>query len=121
MSIYALEFPMFQPAMRVITAITNSTAALVTTSFANQYISGEIVRIVMPFEHGYYTWGMEQIDNLTGTIDVINDTQFYIDIDTTYFEPFITPGIYNQMPCVVPIGQINSMLTAATRNILNPS
>jgi len=121
MSIYALRFPIFLPAMRVITAITNSTTALVTTSFANQYISGEIVRIVMPFSKGYYPWGMKQIDNLTGTIEVINDTQFYIDIDTTYFEPFVTPSIYYQVPCVVPIGQINSMLTASTRNILNPS
>lgn len=127
MAISAIRFPNFLPAMRIITNITNGNPALVTTSFANDYITGEIVRIVMPYQDGYYPWGMQQINNQTGTISIVNSTQFYIDIDTTYYEPFVVPEedvtdrFTTQLPQVVPIGEVNSILTAATRNVLNPT
>lgn len=115
---FAIQFPTYLPAMRIIANITNGKPAIVTTSFSNSYISGEIVRIVMPFVHGYSTWGMQQINNQTGTIEVIDDTNFYIDIDTTVYEPFVSFTAGPQRPCVVPIGEINSMLEAATKNVL---
>lgn len=125
MAIFANPIPIFQPAMRIITNITNANPAVITTSFANQFKSGTIVRIVMPFEHGYYPWGMAQINNQQETIEVISSTTFFIDIDTSRYDPFYTPGFgqlgYDQRPCVVPIGEINSILSAATVNILNPS
>ena len=68
--IFADPFPIFLPAMRIITDITRSNPAIVTTSFDNDYISG------------------------LGS---------------------------NQRPCVVPVGEINRILTGATVNILNPS
>jgi hypothetical protein len=122
--IFADPFPIFLPAMRIITDITRSNPAIVTTSFDNDYISGLIVRIVVPFVAGYWPWGMNQINNHTGTIEVIDSTHFYIDIDTTTYDPFNTPfsGLgSNQRPCVVPVGEINRILTGATVNILNPS
>ena len=61
---------------------------------------------------------MEQINLLKGTINVINGSQFYIVLDTTNFDPFVTPELYNQLPYVVPIGEVNEILTAATRNVL---
>lgn len=127
MAISAIRFPTYQPAMRIITDITNSYPALVTTSFANDYITGEIVRIVMPYQDGYYPWGMQQINNQKGTISVVNATQFYIDIDTTHYEPFVVPEedvtdrFTTQLPQVIPIGEVNSTLAAATRNVLNPT
>ena len=118
-NIFAIEFPTYLPAMRIITAITNANPALVTTSFAHNYVTGEIVRMSVPYEHGDYPWGMNEIDGMQGTIAVINATQFNIDIDTTLFEPFVTPaGSPTQRPYVVPIGEINSTLAAAVRNVL---
>ena len=124
MSIYADPNPVFLPAMRIITNITQSKQAVITTSFANNYISGLIVRIVMPFVAGYWPWGMEQINNLTGEITIIDSTNFSIDIDTTDFYPFINvvSGLgVNQRPCVVPIAEINSILYGATVNQLQPT
>lgn len=126
MSISALQFPNFQPAMRIITNITNSNPAVITTSFDNQYVTGTIVRIDIPTQDGYYPWGMRQISGQTGTITVINPTQFSITIDTTAYEPFMTPttlpdGVTRfttQLPQVVPIGEDNSILTAAVVNVL---
>lgn len=120
--IFAIEFPTYLPAMRIITNITQATEAVITTSFNHNYISGEIVRISVPFVHGYYPWGMQQIEEQQGEILVLSPTTFSISIDTTHYDPFITPVApdigYNQRPFVTPIGEKNSMLTAATRNVL---
>jgi len=118
-NIFAIQLPTYLPAMRIITAITQAIEAVVTTSFANDYVTGEIVRISVPFENGRNTWGMGQIDGLTGTITVINTTQFSINIDTRAFDALVVPGApINQRAYVVPIGEINSILSAATRNVL---
>lgn len=120
MAIYALRFPVYQPAMRVILSITNSFPAIIVTTIdginpaANDYITGTIVRLDIPT-----ALGMVQADQKTGIVTVINSTTFSIDIDTTYFDPYVVPGLPNrQRGQVVPIGEINSILTASTINVL---
>lgn len=125
MTINAIAFPTFQRAMRQITAITNAFPAQVTTSFDHQYQSGLIVRLVIPNVPDNY--GMHEANNLTGTITVNSPTTFLIDIDTTNFSAFIIPtapvgrlpaGALLQFPQVIPIGEINNILTEATQNVL---
>lgn len=120
---YAVEFPMFQRAMRNILSITQAEQALVTTTLDgtnpgdHQYESGLIVRLNIPLG-----FGMVQANQLSGPITVINSTQFTIPIDTTGFDPFVVPaynpGHFGTPATVVPIGQINEMLTQATQNVL---
>ncbi len=113
----ALTNPLFAPAMRVITAITNSFPALVTTSFANGYLTGAYVRLNIP--KGY---GMQQGNQLTGYITVINPTQFNIDIDTTKFDPFVVPIVLPfslQSAQVTAIGELSVNLDSAVQNQLN--
>jgi hypothetical protein len=143
----AIQYPMYQPAMRIITAITNATNALVTTSFDHQYISGTIVHLVIP---QYY--GMQQIYQNPHqpdwsprlTITVVNATQFTVNLDTTTFEPFAYPPVImtidpitglpvplppwrklsdgtiyiNELPQVVPFGEVTEELRAAVKNVL---
>lgn len=114
----ALQFPVFQPAMRIIAAITNSNPAIVTTTFAHQYISGTIVRLDVPPADG-----MQQINSLTGPIVVLNTTQFSFPVDSTNFDTFAIPSMpyppyANVCAMVVPIGEVNSQLTAAVQNVL---
>lgn len=115
---YANPNPIFQPAMRLIESITNASPALVTTTFAHQYNTGLIVRLDIPV-----ACGMQQANTLTGTIVVVSPSSFYIDIDTTIFDPFSVPvGLsphVNTCAQVVPVGEVNELLTEATRNILN--
>lgn len=117
MPINAIPFPTFQPSMRIITAITNSFPAQVTTSFNNQYITGTIVRLIIP--DGF---GMTQANQKIGTIVIISPTTFLIDIDTTFYDPFVVPsenpGHYYTKAQVVPIGEVNEILSAATQNVL---
>lgn len=116
MAILALESPVYQPAMRIISAITNAFPAQVTTTFDHDYISGTIVRLVIP--PGF---GMRQVDGKKGSIVVTSPTTFTIDLDTTFFDTFVIPTTFPedfQHAQVVPVGEENEILTAATRNVL---
>lgn len=116
MSILVVSSPTFQQAMRVISNITNDYPASVTTTTNHQYITGMIVRVNMPL--GY---GMQEINQLYSSIVVTGDTTFTIDIDTTYFSVYSNPASFpftSQYPQVTPIGEINSILSSATRNVL---
>ncbi len=121
---YAIQFPSFQRAMRNILSITQDENALVTTTFDginpgnHQYSTGLIARLYVP-----RNFGMEQANALEGPITVVNDTQFTIAIDTTSFDAFVIPAYQpgaNGTPAqVVPVGEINDILTEATQNVLN--
>lgn len=113
MAILALADPTFQPAMREITAITNADPAQVSTSFAHDYLSGLVVRLYIP--EGF---GMEQANELTGTITVTGASTFLIDINTIGMDAFAVPAGNLQLALVVPVGEINSQLNQATKNVL---
>lgn len=113
---YAVPFPVYQPAMRVIANITNAVIATITTTFDHQYIVGLKVRIDVP-----PSGGMIQANQLVGTILTIPTlTTFTIDIDTTTFDAFVLPSgnLPYQDSQVVPIGEINELLTGAVQNVL---
>lgn len=114
---YANPNPIFQPAMRLVAAITNANPAMVTTTFAHQYKSGLICRLDFP-----PAVGMQQANGLSGAIIVNSPTTFFIDIDTVFFDPFVMPPspppLVNTCAQVVPIGEINEQLTQAVRNTL---
>ena len=110
------QYPVFQPAMRVITDITNSLPVVVTTNLDHQYVNGMTVRLNVP--KGF---GMVQANKIEGVITVTGPTTFTLPIDTTYFDKFAAPSTFpanRQLAQVMPVGEINSMLSAATRNVL---
>lgn len=113
MSILAVEDPIFQPAMRIVTDITNAEEAEVTTSFDHDYIDGTIVRFHVPI-----TYGMYQIDKLFSPITVTSATTFTVAIDTRNFDVFAVPGSPTQYAQVTAIGEINEILEAAEQNVL---
>ena len=122
MTIYAIQNPVYNGAMRAILSITNATNALVTTTINgidpadHGYITGIIVRLDFP--PGF---GMAQANGKTGTIIVTSSSTFTIDIDTTNYEPYVTPTYWPrsyQRAQVVPIAENNSILTGAVQNIL---
>jgi len=114
-SCYTVARPVFQLAMRVITSITNAPRAMVTTSIPHQYITGALVRFNITPYHGMY-----QINQQVGEVVVLTDTTFEVNINTTSYNPFVIPNLGTKYTCsqVIPIGENNSILTAATRNVL---
>jgi hypothetical protein len=116
MAILAIEHPVFQPAMRIISSISNSFPVEVTTTFDHNYITGTIIRLDIP--PGYT---MQQINQQFGPITVTSDTTFTIPIDTTQYDVFVAPSAYPysyQYAQCIPFAEINSILTAATQNVL---
>lgn len=105
----AERYPIYQPAMRIVTAISQTNPAQVTTSFAHQYNSGIIVRIDVPHAND-----MPQINGLELPITVTGATTFTVPVDASVFQAYVN----NECCCVVPIGQLNSQLTDAARNVL---
>lgn len=116
MAILATQFPVYQPAMRIISNITNDFPAVVTTTFDHQFFTGAIVRLNVP--KGF---GMVQANQLYGPIVVTGNTTFTIDIDTIFFQPFVIASIYpdsRQSATVTPIGEVSESLKSAVKNVL---
>jgi hypothetical protein len=117
---YALTSPVYGPAMRIISAITNAANASVTTTFDHGYVDGTIIRFDIP-----PALGMQQLNQQTSPIVVTGPTTFIISINTTNFEPFAIPsGLsphINICGLSVPIGEVNSTLEASVINQLNPT
>ena len=114
--ILAYPFPVFQPAMRIVSTITNSFPVTITTTFAHQYVTGTIVRINIP--PGY---GMQQLNQQFGPITVTGSTTFTMPLDTTYFDPLVTPTNYtlkSQYPQCVSFAELSGQLDAAVQNVL---
>jgi hypothetical protein len=66
---------------------------------------------------------MEQLDGFVGDITVTGTDTFSLDIDSTYFQAFAIPAApypawADTCAQVIPIGEENSMLTEAVRNVL---
>lgn len=110
---FAVEDPTFQPAMRIIDAITNANPMEITTSFDNDYLDGAIIRLNIPFDHG-----MQQAHQLIGVVTVTATTTFTIPIDSTTFDTYSHPGTSGQCGQVTPVGEINSKLDSSVRNTL---
>lgn len=106
---YANPFPAFQPAMRVVTAITQANPAVVTTSFAHQYVNGIIVRLDFPAANG-----MPQIVGNTYVVTVVSSTTFSLNVNSSNFQAYVN----NQCAMVIPVGELTSQFNAATQNVL---
>ena len=119
MPILAQTSPVFQPAMRIISFMNDSGSGLtrIVTTFPHQYEVGMIVRINLPI--GYTP---QSLDQKVGAItDIIDPTSFHVSIDSSQFDSFSTPTNFpddRQFAQVTPIGELNSQLTDATRNVL---
>lgn len=114
MAILAFQKPVFAPAMRIVTAISNALPMQVTTSFAHGYITGLNNRLYIP--PGF---GMSEANLLEAYITVTGDTTFTMDgIDSRSFLPFIVPANNLQYAQVVNVGENSLMLTGAVANQL---
>jgi len=125
---YAVEFPTFQRKMMNILSITNANPMVVTTTLDgvnpgdHDYNTGLIARLNIPVY-----CGMQQANRLLKPITVLSPSTFSTDVDSTGFDPFVafTPSLVPPYPVigatpatVVPVGEINEILTEATQNVL---
>ena len=94
------------PMSLLITAITNSSPAIITVATANSYIPGMLVNLVIPSDYGMY-----QANGLTVQLLGVNGLNFTCLLDTTNFDPFTTPPagvLYERPASLSPGGSRNS-------------
>ena len=125
---YAVEFPTFQRAMRNVLSISQDFPCVVVTTLdginpaSHDYSTGLIVRLYVP-----KSCQMEISNDNTYVIEVINATSFSCPLDTTNLNAFVLPPVSTVQPfspyastpaTVVPVGEINNLLSQATQNVL---
>ena len=113
---YLQNNPYMKPAAKLIFAIANSDPLQVTTTTNHEYVTGTIVRLVVP-----QICGMPEVNDVWGEITVTGVNTFTMQINATGYEPFaipIAPNPHdNTCAQVIPIGEANNILTAALQNV----
>jgi hypothetical protein len=117
---YVNPFPVFRPQLMFISAITQADPGVVTTTANHNYLSGLIVRLLIPLPMGTpQLVSMTQLNGMEFPIMVLSANTFSIPIDTSFFDPFVVPPDPQMTsPQVVPTGEINEILYQAVYNIL---
>ena len=99
------------PRRRFITDITNSQYATVTFSEDHDFVNWEIVsfRVSPPY-------GMFEINNLQSSVISHTSNTITVDIDTTFWTPFIYPVSGKNSPpvCVPSASGVNPILHTPT-------
>src|SRR5271157_5931127 len=91
--------PFFYPPMQLIFVIARGNPTIITTFSDHGYLSGLVVRIVIPSASratpGFMSpasLGMPQINGQIGEITVLGPNVFSFPIDSTGFTPYGLPG-----------------------------
>lgn len=106
------------PSALLITAITQSYPMMVTATVpvetaSNSYIVGQLVRLMVPKSYGMY-----QANQLTGQILEVNGLDFFLDIDSTLFDPFVIPPSTAETPASFsPAGSRNLQYSNSTNQV----
>lgn len=108
----AIQRPIYQPAMRVISSITQANPCVITTTFAHNYFDSDIVSLYIP-----RSFGMGKLNGKQGEITVINTTSFYFPFDTTQLDAFADPN-NGQFAQVLAFAEVNSTVRGAVDNTL---
>lgn len=122
---YAVPNPTFQRAMRNILSISQGTTTIITTTYdgvnpgVHQYMTGLIIRLIIPAGFGMVLRDPDSLYPIT----VLSSSTFSIPLDSSVLDTFVipsyNPGHFGTPAQVVPVGEVNSILTEATQNILN--
>lgn len=106
------------PSSLNILAITNARNMVVTIDIdpiteANTYITGQLVRLTIPFNYG-----MQQANGQTGQVVTVSGNNITLDIDSTKYDVFSVPSGGEQPASLAPSGSRNLPFNNTTSNII---
>lgn len=94
----------YQPSAFFISAISLGQTTTVTTTVANNYVLGQLVRLIIP--NGY---GSTQLNNQTGNIiSILAPNQMELDLFSLYTDLFIPSSSNTTQPQTIAVGDVNS-------------
>lgn len=112
----------YKPAVRDISAITQTDPVVVTTTFPHSYLTGLILRLYVP-----PAYGMQQLNRRKGEITVTSPTTFTMPFNGTVMDAFVVPpdpsiptAPLSNSAQSVPIGENTAILTQSFVNVLKP-
>lgn len=101
-----IEPQFYKPNVFQISAISLGLTTIVTTSINNNYVIGQIVRMIIP-----PNFGTRQLNGQTGyVIDIPAPNQVELNISSQGFDAFITVATGSQAQ-ILAIGDINNGFT----------
>jgi hypothetical protein len=106
----------FQPSQFYITAIALGFTTLVTTAVNNNYVIGQLVRLLIP--KGYGCTQLNQISGYVLSLPAANQVQLSIN-STQNVDTFVNASLSNK-PQIVAVGDINTGITSTT-GLSNPT
>ena len=82
--------------------LSSGATTVITTFIAHAFVPGNTVLLLVPF-----VWGMYQANGLVVTILSVTFDTITVDLDSSSFNLFSTPGTSPDMAQVVPNGDVN--------------
>jgi len=94
------------PKFLTVSAVTQGYPMVVTVVESNLYIALQSMRFSIP-----PSYGMTQLDGLTGNIIQITGQNFYFNIDSSVFDPFVipVPGVKIEKPATISSAGSNNL------------
>jgi hypothetical protein len=102
--------PLFYPRRRYVVKITQANPAQVSTSIPHGLTAGQVVRFEIPAQSGMVQLNPSPTNNYQPctVVQVVDDYNFTINVDTTSFTAFTWPTIAQQpssFPAFNPVGE----------------
>lgn len=102
-----IEPQFYLPSRFVISGIILGQTTTVTTSVSQNYVIGQLVRLLIP-----PAFGCRQLNNKEGIVlSILSSTQVILDIYSLGGDSFVSSTDVNNTPQVLAIGDVNSGVT----------
>jgi hypothetical protein len=106
----------YQPRQYFISAITKGITTTITTTDDNDYVIGQLVRVLIPFGYGMYQINGQQ----AYVLSIPSANQVIINIDSRNYDSFISSFAYNlTLPQIIAIGDIGNGVINSNGRVLN--
>lgn len=93
----------YQPRFWFISTITRGLTTTVTTTTAQDFVIGQLIRFIIP-----PSFGIRQLNERQGyVIEILSTTQVVVDIDSRFMDAF-TSSSATTRPQIIPIGDIGN-------------
>lgn len=100
------------PRFNYVTKITKASSAVVTLSMAHSYVVGQLIHFSVPS-----SFGMTEMDQLTGKITAVGTYTVTVDIDSSAFTTFAFPASSGSPTAAL----FATVAPAGSRNVSNPT
>lgn len=100
-----IEPQFFQPRQFIISGVTLGTTTIVTTAINHNYVIGQLVRLLIPFNFGCF-----QLNSLTGyVVSLPSANQVELSINSsTNVSAFISATNNIASPQIIAVGDVNN-------------